>query len=382
MKNDFMTRRLNFNLVELSEHFGFNQNSSLRKTIKSALLALKAGQSVLFLGDRGVGKTEISRTIAQLLGRETYYLNCSQVDATSLTFPVVHDGSVKILTLNDLEDKVIILDELTNARKDLHSFLLSFVLNHQIGEKKFNNIIIVATGNKKGNSSLVNDVPRPLMERFNIIDLEAPTVDDWISYMVNKYGNLVPSYYYSYVKSLPQNLFYDEETSGKVPQYEQKPSPRSHEHAAQLLIEYPNVLQLHTDIDVIEKSLIGWIGKAAVAHFMSFVYESENLLTMEEYLKGRKPENPQQAINLILNSMANMKDKEQSEIFNFANKLAVDLWKNESTKNMTSLVVEYIVGSNNTYDYVEYLDENNLEHLEISKERVKAVKKMKANLEK
>ena len=106
MKN----KRLTFDISEISSNFGFNATSELRKTIKSALLALKAGQAVLFLGDRGVGKTEISRTIANILGRETYYLNCSQIDATSLTFPFVQDGSVKILTLNDLEGKVIILD--------------------------------------------------------------------------------------------------------------------------------------------------------------------------------------------------------------------------------------------------------------------------------
>lgn len=378
MKN----KRLTFDISEISSNFGFNATSELRKTIKSALLALKAGQAVLFLGDRGVGKTEISRTIANILGRETYYLNCSQIDATSLTFPFVQDGSVKILTLNDLEGKVIILDELTNARKDLHSFLLSFVLNHQIGEKKFEDIVIIATGNKKNNSSLVNDVPRPLLERFNILELQAPTVEDWISYMVNKYGSLVPSYYYSYVKSLPQNLFYEEEASGKVPQYEQKPSPRSHEHAAQIIIDFANVSSIHNDIDIVEKSLIGWIGKAATAHFLSFIYDSENLLTYEEYMLGKLPENPQQAINLILNSMTYMKSKEQEDIFKFANKLAVDLWHNETTKNMSSLVVEYIVGSNNKDDYVDYLDENNLEHLKISEERIRNVKKMENNLKK
>ena len=68
------------------------------------------------------------------------------------------------------------------------------------------------------------------------------------------------------------------------------------------------------------------------------------------------------------------------DVFKFANKLAVDLWKNDATKNMSSLVVEYIVGSNNKDDYVDYLDTNNLEHLKISEERIRNVKKMENNL--
>lgn len=280
--------------------------------IEAAENVLNAGLSPFFVGDRGIGKSQVAQQIAQKLGKEVYFFNASQADASSLVYPVV-DGEVgnkgiELVSLKDVDNKIIIIDELTNARPDLWSFLLSWVLDKKIGNKSFKDIQFIATGNFTKNSTLANSLPRPLLERFCVIEFPVPSVEDWVHHMQQTYPT-VPDYYYSFIYTIAdinKSYFYEPELDyGDVDDFKQRPSPRSHTQVAKVLASNPNFNTIHgvlSKIEVVRTIMTGFLGSAVYSAFANYINDASNFLSYDDYARGKKPENVPQVINLVMST--------------------------------------------------------------------------------
>ncbi|MEM0332880.1 MAG: ATP-binding protein [Candidatus Aenigmatarchaeota archaeon] len=250
---------------------------------------------VLFLGDRGIGKTSIAFDIAKNLGLEPFYLNVSQLSPEHLSFPVIRDDNLDFRTI-DLEGKLVILDELTNRNPDLHSALQSLVLDKRIGNKKFENVYFLATGNRPENSYLAVELPRPLIERFVVIDFPIPSKEEWAIYTLNKGGN---TGFVNFIMQAPDDLFYSPASDSAL---EQVPSPRNNTRTALLLSKIigPNNLDKN-NIDEIKLIVLGSSGRKLWDAFYVYL-ESGRYYSYKYFLKGDYPKNNNEVIQLIVDS--------------------------------------------------------------------------------
>ena len=354
------------------------------KDITTKML-LPNGRYPLFIGDRGIGKSQIAFQIIEELGAKAFYFNASQTDPESLIFPVIkemqgfdEDGNPKLgdkvidlVTVGGLaEDNIVVLiDELTNARPSLHSFLLSFVADRRIGTKVFNNVSFIATGNRTSNSSLAQALPRPLMERFCIIDSPVPSRHEWVQYMRDNYPS-VPSWYYGFMLELPQKQFYQqEEEGGDVEDFRQLPSPRSHTYAATTLSGFESAGQALNHLNAISTVFKGYLGEAVAARFIAYLQDSENFLTFKQYKKGKTPKNAAQAINLAVDAAENLRPlyekgdkKSRSQYFEEIDQLFHDVHSTRNVTNLAQFVLDTLVDFNQQREiksnYVSWMQDN------------------------
>ena len=64
------------NVAQLTEDLQRNQYIADRGLATALLLALKLGKPLLLEGEVGVGKTQLAKTLADMLGRELIRLQC------------------------------------------------------------------------------------------------------------------------------------------------------------------------------------------------------------------------------------------------------------------------------------------------------------------
>jgi len=272
-----------------------------------AIEQLKVGHAVLFLGPAGVGKTETAHRIAQELGlNDVYILNASQFSKEDLVVPArstKNDETLDILT-HDLDNKLILLDELTNANRSLMSALLSLVLEHRIGTKHFQNLHIIATGNRGEESTLAAPLPRPLMDRFAVFDFPVPRVDEWIDYMLTHRPEDSHGYYLNFLsRTGATDIFYREETDGEVSDYIPRPEPRSHSRVSALLKRfYPTREAVVAHVDKVRAHIHALAGPDVASKFLGFIQDERNHLPYSEFIAGRMPENATQYMHLILDA--------------------------------------------------------------------------------
>jgi len=220
--------------------------------------------SLLFIGPPGVGKSETVREVARILAEEfglefvdyrgiedlrrieadpTRYFVYVDLRLTSLEpaditgIPRTLEGDIseylpfgwaKALSLSP---GILNLEELTNVdRPDLLSAAYQLVLDHRAGFLKFNPaVMVVALGNPSEWSAVAHELPTPLLNRFEVFNVIAPTPDEWIRYMWRKYGK---GWYWrigDFLRVAPQNMLPSEEEARNVglsPE-SQIPTPRS-----------------------------------------------------------------------------------------------------------------------------------------------------------
>lgn len=118
-----------------------------------------------------------AEVIYRYLREHSYFvINASQTLPEDLhwIFPDKERGEVIHVPLPIPPYSVVIIDEITNARPEMLSFLLTFVLNKAIGNHKYEGIFFIATGNRPSQSELASALPVPMLERFAIIDFPFP----------------------------------------------------------------------------------------------------------------------------------------------------------------------------------------------------------------
>lgn len=186
--------------------------------VKEFLKSLYPKRSVILLGAAGIGKTETVRRTAEEIAKEQgkeFVEYTDKVAQKLLENPedyfVFHDLRLTEIEPSDLigiprnsEDSefvrykpliwaevmfrcagILFLDEITNVqRMDIIAAAYKLMYDKSAGYIKFNdNVMIVAAGNSPEHSSIANYLPAPLINRCYVINVEPPTVEEWIEYM-------------------------------------------------------------------------------------------------------------------------------------------------------------------------------------------------------
>lgn len=172
----------------------------------SLYLAQQMEKPLLLEGEPGVGKTEIAKVVAEVLGRRLIRLQCYEgLDATSTiyewnyakqllkikTIDATHDSSFHLediftedyliarpllMALQGHEKTVLLIDEIDRADEEFEAFLLEILSDFQVSVPEFGTIVaehrpfVVVTSNR------VRELHDALKRRclYNFIDYPSP----------------------------------------------------------------------------------------------------------------------------------------------------------------------------------------------------------------
>lgn len=232
--------------------------------VKDLLIQLWEGEepgendTVLLLGPPGIGKStgvlEASMEYAEIKGYHFYEyddteaerilkddkayvhldLRLTEVEPSDLIgIPRDVDGAVAykpLLWAKVLSKRpgVLFLDEITNVQRlDVISASYKLVRDRRAGFVKFHDgVKIIAAGNRPEESSVANMLPAPLINRFLVIGVDPPTIQEWRDWMTKTYGDKWDTMTYGFLMA-----FRDEDYFIRVPKepetLENFPTPRS-----------------------------------------------------------------------------------------------------------------------------------------------------------
>lgn len=220
---------------------------------------------ILLLGAPGIGKTEIIKqksmeearrlgkvfadlrevseeTISDILNHpEKYYIYlrivAPHIFPEDLGIPKMINHSsnkdyveyvppkaLKILSLPEIHGTLFI-DEITNVQRDDQiSMYYSLILEKEAGFqlKLSRNVKIVLAGNTPEWSTIVRELPAPLINRMKIFEVLPPTVDEWLDYMMRTYNDDWEKSCGLYLKMFPTELLMPPKQA-----FEAFPTPRS-----------------------------------------------------------------------------------------------------------------------------------------------------------
>jgi len=162
---------------------------------------------------------------------------------------------LKILSIPDIYG-VLFIDEITNVQRDDQiSMYYSLILEKEAGFqlKLSRNIKIVLAGNTPEWSTIVRELPAPLVNRMKIYEVLPPTVDEWIQYMQRTYGDEWEKACAVYLKLFPSELLVPPKQA-----FEAFPTPRSWTLTC---IDIYELKKRGEDEDVIEATAVGGLGQ-------------------------------------------------------------------------------------------------------------------------
>jgi hypothetical protein len=162
---------------------------------------------------------------------------------------------LKILSIPDIHG-VLFIDEITNVQRDDQiSMYYSIILEKEAGFqlKLSKNIKIVLAGNTPEWSTIVRELPAPLVNRMKIYEVLPPTVDEWIQYMQRTYGDEWEKVCAVYLKLFPSELLMPPKQA-----FEPFPTPRSWTLTC---VDIYHLRRVGEDEDVIEATAIGGLGQ-------------------------------------------------------------------------------------------------------------------------
>jgi len=278
---------------------------------------------MLLIGPPGIGKTEIVRQLAEeearakgkifvdireatdeeldrVLAEPSRYYIYYRVIAThifpeELSYPKARRRGtwewveflppkiLRVLSLRDIEG-VLFIDELTNVqRDDQMSMFFSLVQEKEAGWAiKFSKgIKIVAAGNPQEWSKLAQDLPEPLRNKLKRVRVAPPKVEEWVQYMLRKYGDAWDKTVALYLKLYPDDLMLP---PPDVP-LSTYPTPRSWTELAVTLHQ----LKQDGDPEFVEEVVAGCVGDEVATKFMALLKVT---IDVNEVLKelAREPE--------------------------------------------------------------------------------------------
>lgn len=187
-------------------------------------------EPVLLIGDVGIGKSvcvrEAAEEIAKELGKEFVVYNddvalkvlkdpdkyfvfvdfrLTEVEPSDLigiprdirtgilkrdTGAIVYKPLLWARVLSKV-DGLLFLDEITNVqRPDVQSTMLKIVLERKAGFIDFaKGVYIVSAGNSPEHSSIANYLPAPFVNRVIIVNIQSPTIEEWVEWMNTTFGD-------------------------------------------------------------------------------------------------------------------------------------------------------------------------------------------------
>ncbi|MEM1693576.1 MAG: hypothetical protein QXH21_10680 [Ignisphaera sp.] len=169
---------------------------------------------------------------------------------------------LKILSIPDVEG-VLFIDELNNVQRDDQISMLYSIIQEKEASwilKLSQGIKIVCAGNPSEWSEIVRALPIPLRSRLTIVRVDPPTIDEWIKYMDEKYGNDWERLVAAYLKTYPSDFIAMPEADD-----DNYPCPRNWTEVSVLLHKFNNNDEFKEEI------VIGRLGRNVGVKLLSIL---------------------------------------------------------------------------------------------------------------
>ncbi len=237
--------------------------------------------AIFLWGPPGIGKSSVVKQLATEKRLSLIDLRLSLLD------PVDLRGVPYITNTNNGEKEcawskpvfiptqgrgILFLDEINLASPSVQASALQLVLDRRVGEHKLGDgWFVIAAGNRQEDSTLVFDLPKPLLNRFVHFEIVL-SLEEWLNWA---FQNEIDERIIAFIKFRPDLLYKYSENSNAFP------TPRSWEFCSKLLQKglSPEVASYST------------IGPGAGAEFLTYLAIFEKIPDVDRLLeKGEIPE--------------------------------------------------------------------------------------------
>lgn len=242
------------------------------KDVRRAIESVAPTKRPIFLwGPPGVGKSDIVRQSAQLMGVEYLDVRLVYHEPGDLKFPIVENGTLRwvnsIFPKDPDWEGIIALEELPQCPPLVQAAAMQITLDRRLGEYLLpHNAMVVACGNRQEDRAGANRIITPLLNRFIHLDMDV-SLEDWTEWAYDHEINTAIISLLQYKPSL-LHQFAPERNEREFP------TPRSWAFASDVLRSSPPDIRLAL--------LNGCVGKGAAA-------ELEGWLEIHEAMEKRYP---------------------------------------------------------------------------------------------
>jgi len=188
---------------------------------------------------------------------------------------------------------VLFIDELCNeSRPNMLAQVFKVVRDYKIGDVALNKrAFVVAASNTAQYSSLVTSLPKPLRDRFDFIEVEAPPLEVWADWMDETYGREswdreVLAYLYWKPSDFLANVSDTVEDSG----YEPPATPRGWTYTALAFAMAKRNDGSEEMLHSIAKGKLGRVGETLMAFLSNKVPPFEELIKSPHIMRNFKVE--------------------------------------------------------------------------------------------
>ena len=185
---------------------------------------------------------------------------------------------------------IIFLDELPNAPRSVQFAAYQLVLDRAVGEVTLaDDVYVIAAGNRLEDAP-IEEMPRPLQNRFTHVELKVPDVDEWIEWASE---NNIDIRIMSFLKVRPSLLYKPPKEDVMEKAW---PTPRSWEFASRLINGIPDEKE-----DLIYKLVASAVGTGVATEFIGFLRLRMKIKNVDDILEGRvePPMEPDQIVAMI-----------------------------------------------------------------------------------
>lgn len=106
---------------------------------------------------------------------------------------------------------ILFFDEFNLARPNIQSMFYQLINDRQIGEHRLSDgIYVIGAGNNAEDSNAVFEMSKPLLDRFEHIELDKPTLEEWTEWAIE---NDVDTDIVAFINFKPSALFYPTDDS-------------------------------------------------------------------------------------------------------------------------------------------------------------------------
>lgn len=252
------------------------------KSLKDILSSLLDGRAkevpaIFVWGPPGIGKSSVVREVAEEKGLSLIDLRLSLLDPVDLRgVPFVEKGGCRWSRPPFIPSEgkgVLFLDELNLASPAVQSSAFQLILDRRVGEHHVGeDWFIISAGNRRDESSVVFDLPKPLLNRFTHFEVEI-NVDDWLEWAIK---NDIDERIIAFIKFRPELLL-------KMDGFETTvfPTPRSWEFCSRFLKKGLSI----------EVAAQASVGTGAAAEFSAFCQIFSEIPDVEALLgRGEIPD--------------------------------------------------------------------------------------------
>lgn len=219
----------------------------------------------------------------------------TQVTPEDLQYPRFYKGAIlsmlpmmlAFLAVDGVEG-ILFIDEITNvAREDTATMLFALIQEKRVGlgGKLSDRVKIVAAGNPESVSSVARLLPAPLVNRFVVVNVSPPSVEEYIDYLLTRHSRIDDTVV-AYLLLNGEKVLY--QPPGEADTLHNYPTPRSWERVA------VEAWKLADDDETYRTILAGLLGPRIGLEFYAFRKlkppKPDELLRQPELLRGLSTE--------------------------------------------------------------------------------------------